>query len=264
MQNIFKGLIVFCALSTTLGCVRMPSDFEAPDFKGLTREEMEEKAAREVLGEAAETFKNLFGCNKPETDQVVSDEARANTFLVEDKIESQDIEYLSCSGTVETKTHGPVRSMFKMLELPAPENIKGSLSFIEVENARACSKSKVNVVPDAALGTSFTLPDGTKLELDTPFSRVGESGKIYLALTDSNLFSGLRTTLLDGLNALTIKYYGRCLKYKSTESASTECEEAELIGQKEILVDLKVDRPEIEGVKRVDICRSSQRTPSKN
>lgn len=184
-------------------------------------------------------------CERKESAQPFPPEASASTMALEDTIASQDTQYVDCSGRVKaTAPHRPVRAFHKITVISAPPVSLSGLTMVEIENFRNCSVNRIPLNAAEDLDNEIDLPDGSQFRLASLNSKLEASGEIRLTVTDikSKLFS--QTILSDGANVLRIRYFGA----KST-----------LLAEKTLVIDLKVNRPNIDGIRHVDRCAGERR-----
>src|SRR5262249_30211263 len=131
-----------------------------------------------------EILKAKRACSKPESTQNIAAAALKSATLITDRVESQDIQYLNCDGKVVAKKHGPVRPVHKVLSVEAPRGNPEGLSYIEVENTRTCSIYRVDVKEDRAPQDRFEMTDGRKIRINSPLTKIDQSGVVKLSLTD--------------------------------------------------------------------------------
>ena len=86
-------------------------------------------------------------CNKKDSEMSFTQEAQKNRITIEDKIESQDIHTVDCNDRVTNKRHGPIRELSKIVTVSPPENLKGQVNYVQVENVRTCAIVKFAAVP---------------------------------------------------------------------------------------------------------------------
>ena len=216
---------------------------EVPDFKLPT--------------DVQDILNKTFTCDKKESEIPVSDEAEENLIVVKDKIESQDIEKIDCDGKVQ-KTHGPIRHLTQALSIDPPKIFADDVTFVKVENVRTCAIQAFDA-KESLSETTVTGEDGQTYQNPVLSSEADLDGKIRVLVDDSDVKLNLFTNVKDGTNLLKISYFGKCLKKAPTtnekpKSEAYHCQEAELLGTKEVLLKVEVDRPEIPGTQKHDWC----------
>lgn len=245
MRIFFILVCAFSTLSALTGCggskVNVPK-YQAPKMPDFSK------------------LRELTTCSKKESEQTFSSEALANRVVIEDQIETKDIEYIDCDGKVTRRTHGPIGSVTKVLDLAPPQGLSEEINFVEIENQRTCVVIRADVVPDSELLDEIELPDGKKLKIGTPFTKVGRSGAIKLSITDTNLKLFNQLNVTDGANAVQVRYLGKCIEYRNDRDEklgeSRNCARADLISTLNLVIDLKISRPEVSGVHRVNQCKN--------
>jgi hypothetical protein len=197
-------------------------------------------------------------CNKKDSELAISDEAKANAMTIEDQIESQDIETTDCEGNIKN-SHGPVRDLDQVIAVTAPHAFADKVSFIRVENPRTCAIQSFDT--SDKLGPTENKVDGeAPVVIGSSFSEADRLGNSRIIVNDSDYKLILYLNVKDGANVLKISYFGKCLKYRENPDTRSKaeyylCEQAELLGTKDVLLTVHVDRPEIPGTKRVSTCR---------
>lgn len=193
-------------------------------------------------------------CNKSDAELGLPPLTSAEIITVKDKIENQDIVTVDCEGKQTGKSHGPIREFSQFLDLAAPEEVKTPVNYVVIENSRTCSVQYIDA-GDEGLLTEQTIkgPNQEPIKIPGPtVTTLGFSGKLKILLSDSTLkIEPLFLNVHDNNNVITIKYYGKCLKYKEklkdNLGDSINCAEGELLGKKEFLLSVLIDRPEVEG-----------------
>lgn len=203
---------------------------------------------------------STFVCNKSDSEQPsLSADDLSQKIVVEDQIETKDLEIVDCEGKV-TKSHGPERNLSKVVEIAAPE-LSEDVTFVKIENSRTCVETITNSKEDSKLTQQeIDLPNGEKIQIPMFSSEVDRSGKILLNMTDSLERDILqRLNVLDGANVIKITYFGKCLKFKAGKSVtdgsnSSTCESAKVLMTEQRLIEVKINRPEVTGIKKINAC----------
>jgi len=237
LKILLPYLVVGISIIAMSGCVKTP-DVNIPS-PGVPNIDMSPLAKYRT-------------CDQKDSEQPkVSSHTSANRIIVEDEIDSKDIETVDCDGKV-TKSHGPERQLAKTVVLPAaPESLQG-IKYVEVENYRACAKIRANVNKDA---------NESEL-LSSIMSSAEADGRIHLILVDGISLDLMNLNVHDGLNILKVRYFGACKqlkdeynRYKDTPNDSyLNCAVDNEIGNQDFELDVRVQRPEVSGVKKVDAC----------
>lgn len=189
-------------------------------------------------------------CSKPESEQTFSEEALAHRHKVSDKINNQDFEIVDCNGKFVEKGHGPVRSMVKAINIPAPKLSK-KLAFVDIKNSRTCTMN--SVWAGTRTDESLSLPNGKKIKIKNAFTEVDASGAIKLSLDNGRVRTHLALNVVEGANVIQINYFA-CLGEIKTEDGFKKCEKSELIAQKELIADVKIEHVEISGKHVIKDC----------
>ncbi len=199
-----------------------------------------------------EFLKNKKVCSKKESEQEFTDEAKANVHNIEQEIETKNLEYIDCDGKVTARDYGPVDNLRKLIPVAAPVGMSATLNFVEIENARTCSVSRV----DAGEGEGKEYNGDSFLE--SIFTRAWRSGAIKLWVTDSEYKFFEQTNLADGANVVHIRYFGKCIEYRHDRNEkmgeSFNCLKAEVLASRAMTIHLKIKRPRVDGVHRIDRC----------
>ncbi len=204
---------------------------------------------------------SLIVCNKNESELSLAKFSVDSTLVFEDRIENMDIESTYCDGKVTT-SHGATRSFSKLVEVEPDTDYGEAVNFIKVENQRTCATHALDYVNEPIDKKEETVassqPSTTENSI-TPFVKKNGRAKFRIDDIEVKLFSFL-LNVKDGFNPVTIHYYGKCLKYKDgigegeKLNFAMNCLEAEELGRKEILIQLKIDRPEVPGLYQRNTC----------
>jgi hypothetical protein len=244
MGNIYKIISLIVTAVMVLACdtdptIKMPADPTMPDLN-------------------AEVMKSFKVCDKAESTKQLTKDSFANQILLEDRIESKNYEVQNCKGEIIEKGYGPVRIYKKRKEIAAPEDLSQSVTFIEVENKRTCSKYRIYTSANAFLPEEVDLGNGQKIKLPILNTEAQPDGTINLLLTDSIYKFFNATHLANGKNLIQIRYFGNCLDNNRVQKANLQvshsCETAELIASKDLQIELKIDRPRVDGVEKTSKC----------
>ena len=183
----------------------------------------------------------LNTCNKKDEEMKFSSEALQNTLIVEDNIEVKDIEQVDCNDKVTKKDHGPVRTLYKMMVITPPHDLKGPVKYAKISNERTCKQQVVGSSP-GIFSISVLTPEA---QLD-------------LVLTGSTSMLELALNAQEGNNPIKIQYLGKCLKYREKIEPKLgdeyNCEKAELLATQEILLKIRINYSEASGVERIKNC----------
>ncbi len=247
MKQLIKISLGLIIVTHLIGCgVPKSPDMNIPDVK--------------IDPKTEELIAMLSTCNKTDSELPLSQFDVHSAMIIQDKIESMDIESTDCDGKV-TKSHGPVKEFGQSILVEPDSELTDSVNFIQVDNLRTCSIQKIDAVDENTLEPKdIELLDGTKLKVPGVFgSGVGFNGQSKILLSDSSLkISALYLNAKDGNNVITITYFGKCLKYKDKKDTSMKdsfnCEKAEELGKKQILMKLQIDRPEVAGILKKNTC----------
>ena len=148
-----------------------------------------------------------MACDKKDSEQpAVSSQVLANKSVIEDQIESKDLEYVNCDGKMIAELHGPVRKLEKSFEIAAPSYLIEPVKYVSIQNFRTCATQV------------FDVSEKTFSE----FSSLDSTGKISVAVSDENMKMGIRLNVHDGANVLKIRYFGKCLKQKSEKDSAAK------------------------------------------
>lgn len=207
-------------------------------------------------------FKNLLDtCDKKDSEQpAVSTEVTANKIVVQDEIANQDFEMLNCKGGVTSKGTAPVRTLSKFITLSAPANLNEPVAYVSVENFRTCTKNTFDAQDSGIDEKKLTLPDGKVFTIPSTLSQSDRKGEVSLQISDSTISIPMWLNVHDGLNVMKVRYFGACQKFKANKAAGAKddsylnCEVPKEIGQKDFVVEVQVQRPQISGTKQIKDC----------
>jgi hypothetical protein len=188
-----------------------------------------------------------------------------NSQSIEAEIATKDLEHVDCKGNITWKGHGPEKALRQMVEVTTPiteETTK--VNFIQIENTRTCTIQRISPADDAVFGEKeITLENGTKIPIQQYKTMANSKGNLKLMLTDSIFRTDANAmNVRDGANIIRIQYFGKCLKYGTTieekHDDAFNCETAELLKTKEIILNLKINRPEVSGTSQTVLCFDNQ------
>lgn len=224
------------------------TDYKAPDIK---------------MPEMPDFRTLMLTCDKKESEQpALSSEILQRKIIVEDQIESKDLEYIGCDGKVLKTTHGPDHDLFKVVTIEAPENLPEKVQYVSVENFATCAVHKFDAKDANVKGDQIILPDGKTFTIPTISSTAERSGKMAIQISDTTMKLGFNLNVHDGGNVLKIRYFGKCAKLrtqadkigKASDDSYLNCEQDNEIGSKDIFLEVKVNRPEVAGKKQIIDC----------
>lgn len=203
--------------------------------------------------------KVLETCEKTEAEQAIPADALEKKIVLTDRIESQDVQTLDCDGNVISLKPRSTRTFEAVVTLQPPSEALDGLNYIEVENRRTCA-SRRGGVSDKFL--SEEAPAAAKiLASEIPSAPIADrKGFGQLPVSDSKSILVHRLNIADGLNTIEVRYYGKCIEYRAEQDRVpglgdlANCLKAELLATKISVIDLKVERPQISGVKQVVEC----------
>ncbi len=195
----------------------------------------------DVKIDGLEMFKT---CNKKDAElPPVSNETLAKKIVVEDTIETMDIETVDCNGKVISKTHGPSQDLRQFIMVEPPANMSESVNYVSVENFRSCAVHTFDVQKE--LGK---------------YSSVLHNGRMIVELSDSPTKFNSYLNLKEGNNVLSFRYFGKCLTPKekkfpfASEESFLNCEQGKEIASQDLLLELKINRPDVGGKKQITKC----------
>lgn len=199
-------------------------------------------------------------CDKKDSEQPsVSSEALSNKIVIQDLIESKDLEYLGCDGKITKTGHGPERELKKFVVIDAPTELTDTVSYVSIENFRTCAIHKFDA-QDSDVGETENYPsDGKTITTLMTSSTSSRAGKISVQLSDSTTKLNIYLNVHDGQNILKVKYFGKCKKQKTEkfpyakDDSFMNCEVENEIGSIDVVLDVQVQRPEASG-KKIKIC----------
>ena len=246
---ISKSLVSTGAVLFTLGLLTACGakiDYKSPDVK------------MPDMPDVNTMFKT---CDKKDSEQpTVSSETLNSKIVVQDEIESKDLEYLDCDGKVTKTGHGPERYLNKFAVIDAPNDLPEAVSYVSIENFRTCAVHKFDAQDSDIGGTKIDLPDGKTMTTPMFSSASNRAGKIAVQLTDSTTKLNLYLNVHDGLNVLKVKYFGKCKKQKAEkfpfakEDSYMNCEVDNEIESRDVVLAIQVQRPEVNGKKQINVC----------
>lgn len=248
MRTIFKCVNLLAMSLLIANCVPSAKT-ESPEVPKLNLPDIN-------IGDIDKFLESIKACDNKTFE--VSEEAQKNEMIVKDKIESQDFESTDCAGNT-AKGHAPIRDMDQRINIEAPQEFPTPVTYIRVENPRTCSTHTFDTVEKMG-PIEIAMPDGTIEVVDIKFkTQADRKGNILLGLTDETYKFNQAANVKDGANLLKISYFGQCMKAREKadpkiKSAYYQCEKAELLGTKEVLVTVEVERPVIPGVRKVSTC----------
>lgn len=254
------AVILIAAFSSFIACTySLPESrrIAMPDFKA-------EPSPNPIPGSISMpdfnvAMSKLLACDKKDADLPLSKFNNDSTVVLEDEIETQDIQSTDCDGKVDLR-HGPVKSFERFITFRPDSNLAGAINFIQIENLRTCASRLLNASEDQELEPEeLENSDGTKVKIPVWGSKVGISGRTDIHLSDLavSLSGNWPVNVRDGNNIVLVHYFGKCLKYnaKKIEGGDAEnCEVAEELGVKQVLIKLNIKRPEVGGVLKIDTC----------
>jgi hypothetical protein len=235
------------------GCLIKPVEVKTPEVK---KYEFKTTPWKIELPELDFSGFNL-ACSLEESKQNVSPEARRYQRFVQGEVQMQKGISVDCDGK-ETQHNAPlpVTDLDAELILPAPSNLKEEVQFVRVDNQRTCSQQSTAAIDDEKLKTRVP-----------GVIRVGKSGVLHLSLSDSIIHSLTELNVDKGENAVSIEYFGKCLKLKEgakpDDDYSEACAEPTTIAKREMLLHVKIEYKEIDGFKRVNICKDEKKKTQK-
>lgn len=243
-NSISAGAFIFAVgLLTSCG---VKTDYKAPDVK---------------MPDIPDVKTMFTTCDKKDSEQpTVSSEALNNKIVVQDEIESKDLEYLDCDGKITKTGHGPERELNKFAVIDAPTDLPEAVSYVSIENFRTCAVHKFDAQDSDIGGTKIDLPDGKTMTTPMVSSASNRAGKIAVQLSDSTTKLNINLNVHDGLNILKVKYFGKCKKQKAEkfpfakDDSFMNCEVDNEIGSKDVVLDVQVQRPEVSGKKQIKVC----------
>lgn len=200
----------------------------------------------------------LGNCKKAESDVTITAAANQNQFDIEDDIDTKAHETVDCEGKVIAKEKRPVRNLSKRIYISAPAEISKKVSYVQVENDRTCGIHAF----DSDEGEVSSEQDEESTGIDVfPASKADQQGNVRLVVSDDTYtITNFSINTRDGKNPMKVTYFGECLKYDAKKEATDKskyrfCIEPQILGSKEILVNIRINRPEVEGVVTVKECR---------
>lgn len=208
-----------------------------------------------------ELLNSIKTCNKSDSELSLTQLDPKSAIVVNDIIENKDIVNIDCDKKETPVGRGPTERLSQIITVEAAPDLKEKVNYVIIENPRTCSIQNVGAIDDMNLEEKeIPLEGGNPLTLPRPTeTTLGFSGKLKVLLSDSEIrLSSLYLNVRDNNNILSIKYYGKCLKYKEKIDEklgdSYNCVEAELLAQKEFLLLVKVDRPYKEEPHFINTC----------
>lgn len=248
-QNSFKHYLICVSIGLAglgLSSCGVKTDVKVPDVKMPDMPD----------------YKTMFNtCDKKDSEQpTVSNDVLSKKIVVEDQIDSKDLEYVDCEGKVTKTEHGPERDLSKFVEIEAPANLTEPVSYVSIENYRTCSVHRFDGQDSDIGGQIIELPDGKTLTTPYVSSAITRAGKMVLNLSDSTMKLNLYLNVHDGNNVLKVRYFGKCQKLKTEKDRvsmlgeSYNCAEDREIASKDLLIEVQVNRPEVSGKKQIKVC----------
>lgn len=180
-------------------------------------------------------------CQKTEAELDLTEQHGQTAVQIKDIIETKEIIELGCNGERKSLGRQPVRSLKGDLLMDAPEKLSEDVNYVVIQNSRA---SCIDFSIQSMSGEVFnSLADAQGMTLVTI------DGRLMLSVTDSNLkFQSLKVNVGEGLNPITIQYFGKCLKKKDqiVEKAGdfVNCAEPKLLAEKKVMLKVEIERPE--------------------
>jgi hypothetical protein len=258
MTASYKIVFLVLATSAFAGCIvaKAPvvaaKEYKAPDLK-VPKFKLDPKTQA--------IWDMLSTCDKKDSELSLDQFDPNETVVVTDKIASMDNVNVDCDGKTTSAGHGPIRNLNQFIEVAAPADLKEAVNFVHISNARTCSDQLVDAKEDDQLdGTTIEVAGQDPIKLPAPVETVvGVSGKLKILLNDSKMkISPLYLNVHDKNNVLKISYYGKCLKYKAVQNKNLgeayNCEQAELLGQIQMVVSVQVERNEVAGTYEHNVC----------
>lgn len=198
-------------------------------------------------------------CDKKDSEQpAVSADVLNNKIIIQDEIESKDLEFVDCDGKLTKTEHGPERDLNKFALIEAPGGLPEAVSSVAIENYRTCAVHEFDAQNSAIGGKKSKLA-----EVITPpvaSSAVDHSGRMIVQLSDSANKFNFYLNVHEGLNVLKVKYFGKCQKQKEKkvspekDDSFVNCEVSKEIGSKDVVLEVHIRRPEVSGKKQIKVC----------
>jgi hypothetical protein len=249
MGTIFKIVYLLGITFLLTNCKPPTSDFQSPDVK-MPDVKMPDPKTDSIL-------KDILVCDTKDNEMVISDEAQKNAMSIEDRIELQNMERTDCDGKVET-TFGQVRQLDQRISVDPPQEFQEDVTFVAVENVRTCSTQKFDAIEKLS-ATEYQNEKGETVQLPVNDSESDRKGHIRIQVSDEMFNLQDLVNVANGKNLLKISYFGKCQKYRenpdpSIKAENYRCEQAELLGSKEVLLNAKIDYVKVEGTKKINSC----------
>ncbi|MDG0816482.1 hypothetical protein [Bdellovibrio svalbardensis] len=248
MTVSFKLFALFLSTSIIAGCnVAKVPDVKVPDVK--------------LDADTEKLLSSMYTCDKKDSELDLSRFDQRDALIVRDKIESKQLVFVDCKGNKTAFGMAPTRKLNQFITVEAPSELKEKVNFVQIENSRTCSVQKVDAKDDSLLEEQIIEVSGQDpIKLPGPTSTaLGISGKMKILLSDDTMkFASLYLNVHDNNNTLKISYYGKCLKYRDVKNEklgeSYNCLEADLLGETQMLVSVKIERPEVAGTVERNTC----------
>lgn len=191
---------------------------------------------------------NMFVCNTPDAKMALADFNEASTIAVEGSETLRHVETTDCDGKVEKSTRR-VELFDQSIVVNPNKELAQKLNFLTVENVRTCSTLKVEALNEDEFETLKT-QNKTTVKPFPKSSSASVAGDAVIMLLDSPIKADhlniKKLNVDDGNNIVKIRYFGKCLKYAEkiddTKKDSENCLEAELVDEKQILLQVKITR----------------------
>ena len=219
---------------------------KAPDYKVP-----EVKAPN--LSAYDDIIQKIYTCNKSDQEMNLNLPRTDEDILVQDTIENKEIIQVDCNQVKKSLGVGPVRSFDHVMQLQPPIGLTEAVNYIVISNTRTCTEQRLDVVK------KNTKDDDTVITTKFEKSALAETGDIKLALSDFNIrLSQMFLNVRDGNNLISIKYYGKCIKYTDIPNTkfgdAYNCLEASLLAEKSFLLNVEINRPTVDGSIEKDTC----------
>ncbi len=187
-------------------------------------------------------------CSKTDAEQPKVDQSVLNrTITLEDEIGNISLENVDCENQVHQMGRTPERNLTQSMVIEAPVNLPEPVLYVSIENAKTCS--------------TYTMDTQDSISGQNMFSSSDRTGNAFVQVSDSTVKFGLYLNVADGLNVLKVKYFGKCIENSATKNSMAaddsymNCKVGKEIGSQDVVLQVNVNRPDVDGIKRVNNCK---------
>ncbi|MGE3681134.1 MAG: hypothetical protein AB7G93_05350 [Bdellovibrionales bacterium] len=197
----------------------------------------------------SELPKEFFVCDQPETN--ISEELKKTAIEVKGVTNVQDRERTDCNGKKTLEPKASLHDFNSNLTITPPEEIRSKVTMADIENKRTCASRRLQVDSKETKDPSLT---PTAQWAISPYW-IDSDGHITIGVNDTTFVLNSGLNVLPGQNLMSVIYYGRCLGKRNEAGV---CDKAEELVRKQVLVNVILEKQELNGVRQWDTCYKSK------